>query len=245
VATIRRRLASISQVHQEAGLDSPTEDRLVRRTMVGISRAHGTAPTRKVAIRTRHLQLMVRQIPSSPVGVRDRALLLVGFAGAFRRAELVAIDRAHLSFDPDGVKVFLATSKTDQEGAGQTIGIPYGTHPETCPVLALRAWLDLLPADGGPVFRRFDRWGHIRRTRLTAEWVAEVVKHYVEPIGLDPEQFAGHSLRAGLATSAAAGGAAEWDIMRQTRHKSAEMVRRYMRDAEVLSSANAARFTGL
>jgi hypothetical protein len=109
----------------------------------------------------------------------------------------------------------------------------------------LRAWLELLPDGGGPVFRRFDRWGHICEARLTADWVAEVIKRYVRLIGLDPDQFAGHSLRAGLVTSAASGGATEMSIMNQTRHRSTAMVRRYIRDAEVPVSANAVRFTGL
>src|SRR5437660_1030904 len=132
---------------------------------------------------------------------------------------------------------------TPKTGGGETIAIRYGTHSETCPVLALRAWLELLPAAGGPVFRPFDRWGHIRQTGLTDEWVAAVVKRYVQSIGMDPDQFAGHSLRAGSATSAAGGGATERAIMTQTRHRSVNMVRRYIRDAELPLSANAVRFT--
>ena len=141
-----------------------------------------------------------------------------GFAGALRRSELVGVDRSHLHFIRKGVKVFLPWPWT---GTGETIGIPHGSHSETCPVLALRAWLELLPAGDGPVFRPFDRWGHVRQTGLTDGWVAKVVKRYVESIGLDPEQFAGHSLRAGLILSAAVGGATERSIMKQTRHRSA------------------------
>jgi integrase len=241
-STVRRRLASISQAHQIAGVESPANDPLVRRVVAGIVRADGIGPRRKLPIRVHHLKLIVSRIPSSPIGIRDKALLLLGFVGAFRRSELVGIDCSHLRFVAEGVTVFLPISGTE---VGETIGIPYGKHPDTCPVRALRAWLELLPAGGGPVFRPFDRWGHIRQTGLTDEWVANVVKRYVQSIGMDPDQFAGHSLRSGLAVSAASAGAVERSMMNQTRHRSANMVRRYIRDAEIPLSANAMHFTGL
>jgi integrase len=241
-STVRRRLASISLAHQNVGRDSPINDPLVRRVMAGIVREHGTTPIRKTPIRLRDLQLIVSRIPANPIGVRDKALLLVGFAGGFRRSELVSIDRSDLQFVRKCVAVFLPIPRSD---AGETVGIPYGNHGEICPVLALRAWLELLPEAGGPVFRPFDRWGRIRDARLANEWVAQIVKRYVQSIGLDPDQFAGHSLRAGLATSAAAGGATERSIMNQTRHRSTATVRRYIQDAEVQSTTNVVRFTGL
>ncbi len=139
VATVQRRLAALSQVHQDAGYPTPTEDRLVRKTMSGIRRTHGTAPRRKSATRTNLLREMVHDLPASAEGARDRALLLMGFAGAFRRSELVALDRGDVVFDPDGVRVTIRVSKTDQEAAGAIVGLPYGDHPETCPVRALRA----------------------------------------------------------------------------------------------------------
>jgi integrase len=210
--------------------------------MAGIVREHGISSDRKLPIRLRHLQLIVSQIPSNAIGARDKALLLLGFAGAFRRSDLVGIDRRHLQFVREGVKVFIPAVGT---GKDETVGIPYGKHSATCPVRALRAWLELLPAGEGPVFRSFDRWGHIRQTRLTGEWVAAIVKRHVQSIGMDPDQFAGHSLRAGLAVSAAAGGAMERSITQQTRHRSLNMVRRYIHEADVPSSENAVRFTGL
>src|SRR6266851_4072175 len=245
VATVQRRLAAISQVHQDAGHPTPTDDRLVRKTMAGIRRTHGTAPVRKSATRTQLLRQLVLDLPATPEGARDRALLLVGFAGAFRRSELVALDRADLVFDPDGVQIAIRCSKTDQERTGAVVGLPYGDHEHTCPVRALRAWLAYLD-DGQPaVFRRMSRWGTPCRSRLTAQSVALVVKRHVETVGQDPNVFAGHSLRAGMATSAAAGGATEHDIMQQTRHRSVEMVRRYIRDGELFSTTNATRFTGI
>jgi integrase len=245
VATVQRRLAAIAQAHGDAGHPSPTEDRLVRKTMTGIRRTHGTAPRRKAATRTPLLRQMVRDLPETPEGARDRALLLMGFAGAFRRAELVALDRADLTFDPDGVRVSIRSSKTDPEAAGAVIGLPFGAHPETCPVRALRAWLALLEDEEPAVFRRISRWGTPCRARLSPQSVALIVKRRAAAIGQDPRLFAGHSLRAGMATSAAAGGATERDIMRQTRHRSVETARRYIREGELFHRGNAARFTGL
>jgi site-specific recombinase XerC len=162
---------------------------------------HGSAPGRKAPIRVHHLKLIVRQIPANPVGLRDKALLLVGFAGAFRGSELVAIDRSHLEFVREGVKVVL---HSPSKAAAEIVGIPYGRHPETCPVRALLTWPELRATRRRRAgFRPFDRWGHVRQNRLTDEWVAKVVKRYVQSIGMDPDQFASHSLRAGLATSAA------------------------------------------
>jgi len=245
VATVQRRLAAISQVHQDASHPTPTEDRLVRKTMSGIRRTHGTAPRRKSATRTTLLREMVHDLPATAEGARDRALLLMGFAGAFRRSELVALDRGDVVFDPDGVRVTIRVSKTDQEAAGAIVGLPYGAHPETCPVRALRAWLALLEDDAPAVFRRMSKWGTACRSRLTAQSVALIVKRRAQAVGQDPRLFAGHSLRAGLATSAAAGGATERDIMQQTRHRSVAMVRRYIREGELFHKGNAARFTGL
>jgi site-specific recombinase XerD len=245
VATVQRRLAAISQAHKDAGHTTPTEDWLVRKTMSGIRRTHGVAPRRKSPTRTNLLCELVRDLPSTPEGDRDRALLLVGFAGAFRRSELVALDRSDITFDPEGARITLRMSKTDQERAGAIVGLPFGEHSGTCPVRALRAWLAHLDDDHPPVFRRISRWGTPTRSRLTAQSVALVVKRRAAVVGQDPRVFAGHSLRAGLATSAAAGGATERDIMQQTRHRSLEMVRRYIREGELFHKGNAARFTGM
>jgi integrase len=135
---------------------------------------------------------IVAHVPPNSVGLRDKALLLFGCAGASRRSELVAIDRSHLDFVREGVKVVL---HRPTNAAAEMVGIPYGSYPETCPVRALLTWLEFLPVGDGPVFRPFDRWGHIRESRLTDDWVAKVVKRYVQSIGMDPRQFAAHSLR--------------------------------------------------
>ncbi len=163
---------------------------------------------------------------------------------ALRRSELVALDIEHLEFGPDGLVVILTRRKTDQEGQGSRIGVPRGTHPATCPVRAVRAWLDRAGITDGPVFRAITKGGKVRSGRLGDRTVARVVQEAVAGVGLDPAEFGGHSLRAGLATSAAAHGVEERKIMDQTGHKSVTMVRKYIREGE-LFRGNAAGRVGL
>jgi integrase len=179
--------------------------------------------------------------------VRDRALLLVGFAGAFRRSELVSLDVADVAdvvFNRDGLVVTLRRGKTDQEGVGRKVGLPFGSNPLTCPVRALRAWLDVAAIARGPIFRPVDRHAHISDTKLTDQSVALIVKRCAKAPGLDWERYAGHSLRSGLATAAAMADVSERAIMAQTGHKSLPMVRRYIRDGS-LFRRNAAGAVGL
>lgn len=244
VSTIGRALVAISQAHKMAGETSPTSAAIVHETMKGIRRAKGSAPTAKAPVLVEQLRAMMTHLPPGLAGRRDRALLALGFAGAFRRSELVALDVSDLAFTGDGLEVTIRRSKTDQEGRGEKIGIPYGGNPATCPVRAVRSWLDGSGIVEGPVFRSVDRWGNLSPARLTDRAVALVVKRYAEAVGLDPALFGGHSLRAGLATQAAKAGKAERVIMRQTRHRSVAMVRRYIRDADLFSD-NAAAGIGL
>lgn len=219
VSTLQRRISAISQAHQAA--------------------QHG-----KAAAVIEDIRLMVQQLPASLLGDRDRALLLVGFAGAFRRSELVSLDVADVSLTRDGAIITLRRSKTDQEGQGYKLGIPYGSRPETCPVRAIEQWLASSGIQEGPLFRSVNRHGQLQPGRLSDKAVALVVKRYAEEAGLDPARYSGHSLRAGLATSAAAKGASERAIMAQTRHRSVAMVRRYIRDGS-LWRENAAATVGL
>lgn len=244
VSTIGRALVAISQAHKMAGETSPTSAAIVHETMKGIRRAKGSAPTAKAPVLVEQLRAMMTHLPPGLAGRRDRALLALGFAGAFRRSELVALDVSDLAFTGDGLEVTIRRSKTDQEGHGEKIGVPYGGNPATCPVRAVRSWLDGSGIVEGPVFRSVDRWGNLSPARLTDRAVALVVKRYAEAVGLDPALFGGHSLRAGLATQAAKAGKAERAIMRQTRHRSVAMVRRYIRDADLFSD-NAAAGIGL
>jgi integrase len=177
-------------------------------------------------------------------GMRDRALLLVGFAGAFRRSELVALNIEDLEFREEGLLVALRRSKTDQERAGRTIGIPAGSDSTTCPCRGLRAWVEAAGLTRGSLFRAVDRRGRVSERRLSDRAVALVVKRYALAIGRDPNEFAGHSLRAGLVTSAALAGASETSIMAQTGHHSPDMVRRYVRIRSVFLE-NAAAKVGL
>ena len=208
----------ISQAHKAADLPSPTTSSLVRRTHAGIRRSLGTAQTAKAPALLHDLKRMLDHLPGTRVGLRDRALLLLGFAGAFRRSELVALDLADLDFSQSGLAITLRKSKTDQEGRSRRIGIPYGSSEHTCPVRSVQAWLETARISDGAVFRSLDPFQHVQSRRLSDRAVARIVKRRAAAVGLDPSRYAGHSLRAGLATSAAAGGASERAIMNQTGH---------------------------
>jgi integrase len=185
---------------------------------------------------------MLSRAPDTLIGLRDRALLLVGFAGAFRRSELVALDVEDLEFTEDGMKVLIRRSKTDQEGAGQAVGIARGVN--LCPVAALKAWLAAAGITSGPIFRPVNRHGRVQDRRLTDQVVALVVKRYAEAAGMDSRKYAGHSLRVGLVTSAAMNNVPEYVIQKQTRHKSTDMLRRYIRDVSLFRD-NASSRVGL
>jgi len=242
--TLARRLSAISQAHQIAGVESPTQSAKVRLVMAGIRRTKGTAPTAKTPVLVSDLRRMTVHVSKNLLGVRDRALLLVGFCGAFRRSELVALDRADVEFTREGLVVNMRRSKTDQEGERRKIGIPYGSNPETCPIRSLQDWLERSGITEGPLFRPINRYGKMAAIRLSAAAVAEIVKRYAGAVGMDATEFAGHSLRSGLATSAAMAGASERSIMNQTGHRSVNTVRRYIRDGSLFRE-NAAAVLGL
>jgi len=244
VSTVSRRAVAISQAHQAAGLESPTATAAVRTLLAGIRRAKGTAPTTKAPILTADIRGMVAALPRGPLGTRDRALLLVGFAGAFRRSELVGLGREDCEFTHDGLVITIRRSKTDQEGQGRKVALPYGSSPDTCPVRALQAWIEASGVSAGPLFHPLGRYGHVLPGRLSDKAVARAVKTYAQAAGLDPSRYAGHSLRAGLATAAAIGGASERSIMAPTGHRSVQMVRRYIRDGNLFRE-NAAAKVGL
>ena len=244
-ATLTRRAASISVNHQAVGCEPPTRAAVVQNVLKGIRRTKGTAQAAKAPLAVDDLRVITRDhLPDGAKGIRDRALLLLGFAGAFRRSELVGIDHEHIEFVPEGVVVTLPRSKTDQEGAGRKVAVPYGQHLDTCAVRALAAWLASAGISSGPVFRPVDRHGNVGAGRLAGKSIAVTVKNYMAAIGKDPTAYAGHSLRAGFATAAARAGAEERDIMRQTGHRSTVMVRRYIRDGGLFRN-NAASVVGL
>lgn len=247
VSTLTRRLAAISQAHKTAGFESPAlrSREPLHSVWGGIVRTKGIARDKVAPTLTDDVVAMVAHCTFDGEGDgtqgaalrarRDRALLLVGFAGALRRSELVAIRTEDLAFGPDGLRLQIPKSKADQVGAGQTVGIAYGSRVETCPVRALQAYLRAASTEldepvRGPVFRKVDRWGHLGARALTSGTVARIVKRYSALAGLDPAGYAGHSLRAGFATQAARSGKPERAIQRHTRHKSTEMLREYIRE---------------
>jgi integrase len=239
--SIQRQLNAIAEAHKAAGLESPTHNAVVKNTMKGIRRTLGTAPAQKTAALTDDIRAMVDAAGDGTIGARDRALILLGFAGAFRRSELVGLDTADCAFGKDGLTVTLRRSKVDQEGAGRKVGIPYGSNPETCPVRTMQAWIEAAGLGTGPVFRSINRHGHIGPGRLSGIDVARIVKKLADRAGLDSAKYAGHSLRAGHATSAARAGASERSIMNQTGHRSVQMVRRYIREGSLFRENSAGK----
>jgi integrase len=234
-ATMTRRLTAITKAHQIAGHASPAtmQQPAVSETLKGIRRTLGTAQKVKAPLLTADIRRMVDALPDKLAGRRDRALILLGFAGGFRRSELAALDIEDVQHTEDGMVVKLRRSKTDPEGKGRDVGIPYGSNPRTCPVRALNGWKNAAGLSDGPLFRGIDRHGHLGSWRLHKDSVGLIVKRAAENIGLDPAQFAGHSLRAGLVTQGYMNGAGELALMRQTGHRSLEMIRRYIRDGSL------------
>jgi site-specific recombinase XerD len=224
-------LAAIRYFHRAAGHDTPTDDEKVKAVLSGIRRTIGAAPVRKRAA-TSDLVIAMSATGASLRALRDRAIILLGFAGAFRRSELVALDVEDLEEAPEGLLVMIRRSKTDQEGIGRKVAISRGEI--ACPVAALRAWLEAAGIIEGAVFRRvFNK--HAQRVtdrRLAARNVATIVKAAAAKLGLEAAAFAGHSLRAGFVTSAVKRGANLIKITDVTGHRSLEMLKTYSRDAE-------------
>ena len=230
-ATLSRRLVSIGKAHSAQTLPSPTTTELVRATLRGIRHIHGSAQ-RQVAPAVKEDVLAMVAGLSGIKGLRDKALLLIGFAGAFRRSELVSLTVADIGQAKQGLVIQLIRSKTDQEGRGRKVAIPYA-RGVVCPVMALQEWLDVAKLTKGPIFRAVNRCGVISEAAITPQTVAMVVKERAQAVGLDPAKYAGHSLRSGLVTSAAQLGVSSWKIRQQTGHKSEAMLARYIRDANI------------
>jgi site-specific recombinase XerD len=237
-ASVTQRLSAISKIHRVNGFASPARSEHVRQMMTGIANTLGRAQHGKAALTDDRLVSVVKETEASKPKqqLRDRAILLFGFSTALRRAELVALNTDDLAWTQDGVIVNVRVSKTDQAGQGQFVAVPYGKNADTCPVRALRAWLDEAGIVEGPLFRSITRSDTVRPHRLTAQYVARFVKKYAGLAGFDPDVHGAHSLRSGIVTSASRGGATEADIMRQTRHQDPAMVRRYTREVELFKN---------
>jgi site-specific recombinase XerD len=243
-SSIKRKMTAISQRHETAGYPSPTKTALVKGVWDGIQRKIGIMEEGKDAIWLDDLRQMVQAIPQHTlIGIRNRALLILGWAGALRRSELVSLNSEDVSKTRDGLILHLNRSKTDQKGEGQDVALPYGSNPLTCPVRSLEDWLAASAISEGPLFRRIDRHGTIFG-RLTPQSVRLVVRKSCETVGMDSKRYGAHSLRSGFCSTAAKAGKAEHQIMKQTRHKRSDSLQRYIKKANLFED-NAASGIGL
>jgi len=245
VSTLNRRLVAIGHAHHAAGHPDPADAPAVRAVWRGIRRTVGVAAEGKAPLLVGQLRAALSGLDDDRLLVRrDRALLLIGFAGALRRSELVALDAGDVERTDDGLIVTVRRSKTDQEARGRKLGIPHGAHPDTNPVRAFTAWCDAAGISDGPLFRPVTRHGHLQPGRLTVRGIALAVKRAAARAGLDPARYSGHSLRAGFVTSAAAARVEERLIQLQTGHRSLPTLRGYIRDGRLFHD-NAAALVGL
>lgn len=233
-ATIVRRVTALSKAHEAMGAMNPTKSELVRATMRGIKRTIGTASREAKPVLREDLFQMLECMGDSTKDMRDKALLLLGFAGAFRRSEAIGLDVADIEHVRQGIVVTLRRSKTDQTGAGYKLGIPFG-RSRWCPVRHLADWLDHAKIEAGPIFRGINRHGHVADQRLSGEAVSIIVKERAKAAGFDPDAYSGHSLRAGLATSAVIAGVSTLSIRRTTRHASDAMLAKYVRVGDMFT----------
>lgn len=242
-STIKRKMTAISQRHLSANLESPTKHPLVQGVWQGIQRSIGIKEVGKEALWLADLRQVVGILPDTLIGTRNRALLVNGWAGALRRSELVGIDVEHLRFTSDGLVLTIEHSKTDQQGAGQVIALPYGSNRSTCPVRSMKEWLEESKITNGPVFRRMDRHGNLYE-RMTAQSVRLIVQKNCQLAGLTATSYGAHSLRSGFCSTAAKAGKSEHQIMRQTRHKQSSSLQRYIKHGTIFED-NAASGIGL
>jgi integrase len=227
--TIARTLTAIVQYHRDRGLPSPGDDPVVRRVVRGIRRQFGSRQVPKSALRREDVLAMVATCREDVRGLRDRAILLLGFATGLRRSELVAVEVEHVAFDADGMTLLIPRSKTDPFAKGRRLRVRAGPDTGGCPVVALRAWLTVASVASGPIFRAVSRSGTVGRNALHPRVVERVVKRAAHVVGLNPRDVAAHSLRSGFATNAAEHGISEMTIAAALGHATLAMTRRYVR----------------
>ena len=239
-STLRRRLVSISMVHKLKGYYLDTKNPIIVENLIGIKRAKGSVQKGKKPLLINHLKSIINTINELKVEQikkqRDKTLILIGFAGGFRRTELISINYEDLDFVEDGIKITIKKSKTDQFGEGMIKGLPYFTNDIYCPVTNLKTWLEISKIKSGPVFRKFKKGSLLTEKRLNDQSVALIIKKYLQLAGIENTNFAGHSLRSGFATVAAESGADERSIMSMTGHKTTQMVRRYIQEANIFKN---------
>jgi len=229
VSTIRRHCAAIAAAHREAGFPTPTTHPAIKELLRGITRKIGTPAKPVDVLLSEDIRHVVRTMPETLINARDKAIILIGFAGAFRRSEIVGLNLDDISYRDEGIVILLRKSKTDQQGEGRWVGIPYGKNQDTCPVIALRHWLEVSEISEGAIFRGLNRYGNFVSKRLSIRSVGNIIKRAVKVAGFDPEKYSGHSLRSGHCTQASRSGVAEHVIAQQTGHKSIGSLKRYIR----------------
>ncbi len=240
MSTLRRRLVSISIMHKLKGHYLDTKHPVIIENLMGIKRRKGSIQKGKKPILINQLKAIINVINKEKIEeikkARDKAIILVGFGGGFRRTELISIDYEDLEFVAEGVKIIIKRSKTDQFGEGMIKGLPYFTNETYCPVVHLKKWIKISNIKDGPIFRRFAKGCSLTSNRLTDQSVVLLIKSYLELAGIENKNYSGHSLRSGFATVSAESGADERSIMAMTGHKTTQMVRRYIREANIFKN---------
>ena len=240
ISTIKRRLVSIGVIHKLKGYYLDTKHPLILENLMGIKRRKGSIQNGKKPLLINNLKRLINAIDHQKKEqikiFRDRTIILIGFSGGFRRNEIVSLDYDDLDFVEEGLKINVKRSKTDQFGEGSIKGLPYFDNSQYCPVLSIKKWVEISKINSGALFRRFTKGSNLSQKRLTDQTVSLLIKEYLDLAGIDSKNYSGHSLRSGFATSAAEAGAEERTIMAMTGHKSTEMVRRYIKNADLFKN---------
>jgi site-specific recombinase XerD len=240
MSTLRRRLVSIGMIHKLKGHYLDTKHPIIVENLMGIKRTKGSIQRGKKPLLINHLKAIVDVINKEKIEeikkIRDKSIILIGFGGGFRRTELISVDYEDLEFVPEGVKITLRRSKTDQFGEGMTKGLPYFSNETYCPVVHLKKWIKISNIKDGPIFRRFAKGCSLTSNRLTDQSVVLLIKRYLALAGIENKNYSGHSLRSGFATVSAESGADERSIMAMTGHKTTQMVRRYIKEANLFKN---------
>ena len=240
LSTIKRRLVSIGVIHKMKGHYLDTKHPVIVENLMGIKRRKGTVQKGKKPILINELKKILKVIDEQNIQdikkLRDKSIILIGFSGGFRRNEIVSLDYDDLEFVNEGIKINIRRSKTDQFGEGSIKALPYFENSQYCPVISLQKWIKISNINSGPLFRSFRKGSGLSVKRLTDQTVPLLIKEYLKLAGIDSKNYSGHSLRSGFATSAAESGAEERTIMAMTGHKSPEMVRRYIKEANLFKN---------
>ena len=240
ISTLKRRLVSIGVIHKLKGHYLDTKHPSIIENLMGIKRRKGVNQKGKKPLLINNLKKIINVIDEQQKGIikrfRDRSIILIGFSGGFRRSEIVGLDYDDLEFVKEGLKINIKRSKTDQFGEGSIKGLPFFDNSEYCPVVSIQNWIEISKISSGPLFRRFSKGSNLTEKRLTDQTVALIIKNYLNLAGIDSRNYSGHSLRSGFATTAAEAGVEERSIMAMTGHKSSEMVRRYIKDANLFKN---------